>query len=59
MSDYPKGSWTEIWDGLFWRFIQKHKELISKNPRMKMLLGYLQKNKKEIAKKILESEKIF
>jgi deoxyribodipyrimidine photolyase-related protein len=22
MSDYPKGPWCEIWDGLFWSFIK-------------------------------------
>jgi deoxyribodipyrimidine photolyase-related protein len=59
MSDYPRGAWTRIWDGLFWRFILKHKDLVSKNPRMKMLLGYLKKNRKEIDEKIAESrEKI-
>ena len=59
MSDYKKGRWSDIWDGLFWRFLEKHKDLISKNPRMKMLLNYLKKNKKEINKKIAEAEKAF
>ncbi len=59
MSNYPKGAWTEIWDGLFWRFMQNQKKLISKNPRMKILLSYLEKNKKEIEKKILEAERRF
>lgn len=59
MSDYKKGSWSDIWDGLFWRFLQKHKDLISKNPRMKILLNYLKKNKTGIKKKIAEAEKAF
>ncbi|PWJ42887.1 cryptochrome/photolyase family protein [Sediminitomix flava] len=37
MSDYPKGDWEPIWDGLFWRFIHHHQEVFSKNQRMSML----------------------
>lgn len=59
MSDYKKGPWSEIWDGLFWRFLQKNKELVSKNPRIKILLNYLKNNKTEINKKIKEAEKLF
>lgn len=59
MSNYPKGSWTEIWDGLFWRFAKKQKGLLSKNPRLKVLLGHLEKNKKEIDRKISKAEKLF
>jgi deoxyribodipyrimidine photolyase-related protein len=59
MSDYKKGPWSDIWDGLFWRFLEKHKELISKNPRLKILLIYLKNNKAEINKKIKEAEKLF
>lgn len=59
MSDYKKSDWSDIWDGLFWRFLEKHKDLISKNPRMKMLLKYLHKNKTEIRKKVAKAEKLF
>jgi deoxyribodipyrimidine photolyase-related protein len=59
MSDYKKGAWSDIWDGLFWRFLEKHQDLMSKNPRMKMLLNYLKKNKTEIKKKIAKAEKAF
>ena len=59
MSDYKKGPWSDIWDGLFWRFLKNHKGLISKNPRMKMLLSYLKKNEIEINHKIKEAEKSF
>lgn len=59
MSDYKAGDWTEIWDGLFWRFMQKHEKLLSKNPRMNMLIMYLKKNEKEIALKISKANKLF
>lgn len=59
MSDYKKGPWTDIWDGLFWRFLEKHKDLASKNPRMRMLTIYLKKNRAEINKKITLAQKHF
>ncbi|MDP1609404.1 MAG: cryptochrome/photolyase family protein [Chlamydiales bacterium] len=59
MSDYKKGPWSDLWDGLFWRFLKKHKNLISNNPRMKMLLAFLKKNETEINKKITKAEKAF
>lgn len=37
MSNYQKGEWSKIWDGLFWRFIHKHYASFSKNPRMSMM----------------------
>lgn len=38
MSDSPKGEWQEIWDGLFWRFMHKHREFFLQNPRLGMLI---------------------
>lgn len=43
MSDYPSGKWQEIWDGLFWRFMDKNREVFYKNPRLRMLLNTLDK----------------
>jgi len=37
MSDYPKGDWEGIWDGLFWRFIDKHQDFFKSNPRLSMM----------------------
>jgi len=39
MSDYKKGSWSDIWDGLFWSFMDKQREFFKKNPRMRMLIS--------------------
>ena len=41
MSDYPKGPWCEIVDGLYWSFIRDHRDFFEKNPRSKMMLGTL------------------
>ncbi|MDG1333264.1 MAG: FAD-binding domain-containing protein, partial [Crocinitomicaceae bacterium] len=38
MSNYGKGDWTATWDGLFWRFIDKHQDFFLSNPRMSMMV---------------------
>ena len=43
MSDYKKGKWCEVWDGLFWNFMNKQREFFVKNPRMRMLISSFDK----------------
>ena len=38
MSDYKKGEWQEVWDGLFWRFMHTHRNFFLQNPRLGMLI---------------------
>ncbi len=38
MSNYGKGEWQKTWDGLFWRFMDLHREFFLKNPRLGMLV---------------------
>ena len=38
MSNYSKGPWQEIWDALFWRFMNTHRDFFLKNPRLSMLV---------------------
>jgi deoxyribodipyrimidine photolyase-related protein len=38
MSNYTKAPWCEIWDGLFWNFIDKHRDFFLKNPRLSMMV---------------------
>ena len=47
MSDYEKGAWTTIWDGLFWRFMHVHRNFFLKNPRLGMLVGTFDKMPEE------------
>jgi deoxyribodipyrimidine photolyase-related protein len=47
ISDYPKGEWCDIWDGLYWRFINKHQSEIKKNPRMAMMVNILNRMGKD------------
>jgi deoxyribodipyrimidine photolyase-related protein len=43
MSNYPKGEWEQVWDGLFWRFVVKHQDFFRTNPRTSMLFHSLNK----------------
>ena len=43
MSHYKKDIWCDIWDGLFWGFVDTHKELLAKNPRTAMMVHQLHK----------------
>ena len=47
MSDYKKGEWCSIWDGLFWRFMHVHRDFFSKNPRLGMLVKTFDKMPEE------------
>ena len=46
MSDYPKkNEWAEIWTALYWRFIDRYRDDIGRNPRMSMMLqNFCKKN---------------
>jgi deoxyribodipyrimidine photolyase-related protein len=37
MSNYKKGNWQKVWDGLFWRFMYNHRSFFESNPRLGML----------------------
>ncbi len=37
MSDSPRGDWEQIWDGLFWRFIDRHRDEFAANHRTSMM----------------------
>jgi deoxyribodipyrimidine photolyase-related protein len=43
MSDFPKGDWQKIWDGLFWNFMDKHRDFFLTNPRLGMLVKMFDK----------------
>jgi deoxyribodipyrimidine photolyase-related protein len=59
MSDYPKGDWQVIWDGLFWRFMNKHRKFFLSNPRLGMLIRTFDKMSDEKQKSHLENAEQF
>jgi deoxyribodipyrimidine photolyase-related protein len=59
MSDFKKGPWQEIWDGLFWRFMHVHRDFFLSNPRLGMLVGTFDKMASEKQKAHLEKAEGF
>jgi deoxyribodipyrimidine photolyase-related protein len=62
MSDYKKGKWCEVWDALFWNFMDKNRDFFLSNPRLGMLIKTFDKmevskrnNHLKIARKYLQS----
>ena len=41
MGDFRRGPWCEIWDGLYWRFIDRHRSFFQTNPRLAMMVRLL------------------
>lgn len=37
MSNFRRGAWCEVWDALYWRFIDRHRDVFGANPRMSMM----------------------
>lgn len=53
MSDYPVGDWCAVWDGLFWRFIHRHRDFFNKQPRLSMMARQLDRMGEEKLKQHL------
>jgi deoxyribodipyrimidine photolyase-related protein len=43
MSDYGKGDWCEVADGLYWRFVDRNRSFFESNPRMSVMTKNLDK----------------
>ncbi|MBT8297586.1 MAG: cryptochrome/photolyase family protein, partial [Maribacter sp.] len=59
MSNYKKGAWQEIWDGLFWRFMDKHRNFFQQNPRLGMLVTMFDKMPEEKRENHLKNADVF
>ncbi|MDO6599820.1 cryptochrome/photolyase family protein [Tenacibaculum sp. 1_MG-2023] len=55
MSNYKKGEWQTIWDGLFWRFMDTHRTFFKTNPRLNMLVVMFDKMPQEKRLKHIEN----
>ena len=55
MSNYKKGEWQTIWDGLFWRFMHAHRAFFLSNPRLGMLVKMFDKMPAEKQQKHLDA----
>ncbi|MBY0110060.1 MAG: cryptochrome/photolyase family protein [Candidatus Babeliaceae bacterium] len=59
MSDYKKGPWCSVWDGLYWRFIFKNINTISKNPRLRVMKSYLTRMDDKVLKAHIKNAENF
>ncbi len=59
MSDYKKGDWQLIWDGLFWQFMDKHRDFFLSNPRLGMLIRTFDKMDSKKKQILLKSAKSY
>ena len=57
MSDYKKGEWCEIWDALYWNFINENRDFFRKNPRTSMMINMYDKKSKEVKTNYIKIEK--
>ena len=43
MMHFKKGPWCDVMDGLYWKFIDRHKQFFLKNPRLSMMVRISEK----------------
>ena len=59
MSNYPKGKWEKIWDGLYWRFISNNRKYFENNIRMKFMINLLDKMNSDKKREHFENAELF
>ena len=59
MMHFKKGPWCDVMDGLYWKFIDKHKKFFLKNPRLAMMVRVSEKMNKERKTRIFKAANNF
>ena len=59
MMHFKKGSWCDVMDGLYWKFIDKNKKFFLKNPRLAMMVRVSEKMNKERKTRIFKAANDF
>jgi deoxyribodipyrimidine photolyase-related protein len=59
MSNYKKGGWCDVVDGLYWNFIEKNINFFKTNPRLSLMVNALKKINPERKKLITEKAQEF
>ncbi len=59
MMHFKKGPWCDVMDGLYWKFIDRHKKFFLKNPRLAMMVRISEKMNKERKLKIFRAANNF
>jgi deoxyribodipyrimidine photolyase-related protein len=55
MSDYRRGNWCDVVDGLYWRFIGVHRDFFTSNPRLSLMIGALDRMDRDRLDRILSA----
>ena len=59
MMHFKKGPWCDVMDGLYWKFIDRHKKFFLKNPRLSMMVRISEKMNKERKTRIFKAANNF
>ena len=59
MSNYKKGDWCDVVDGLYWSFIEKNINFFKTNPRLSLMVNALNKINPDRKKLITEKAQEF
>ncbi len=59
MSDYRRGDWCDVVDGLYWRFIDRHRDFFQSNPRLALMPRALDRLKEEKRSRIFSAAESF
>lgn len=59
MSNYGKGDWEDVVNGLYWRFIEENLETFANNQRMSMMVATLKKMNPDKKEKIFKAANAF
>ena len=59
MSNYKKGEWCDIVDGLYWRFLNKNRSFYDTNPRLALHTRSLDKMTEERKETIFKKAELF
>lgn len=41
LSNYERGDWSDVWDGLYWRFVEKNREALKHNASLRPIVQRL------------------
>ena len=59
MMHFKKGPWCDVMDGLYWKFIDRHKKFFLKNPRLAMMVRVSEKMNSERKSRIFKAANKF
>ena len=59
MSDYKKGEWCDVVDGLYWRFVELNQEKLARNPRTAVLPANLRRLSGERRQRLFSAADLF